>query len=64
MHHVDMGGNCEFLYEDSIEEIERTVLEIERDSQKYKKMLKVAKEKCIKNFSYSEISKRAIGIEE
>ncbi|MFQ9422696.1 MAG: glycosyltransferase family 4 protein [Christensenellaceae bacterium] len=64
MHHVDMGGNCEFLYEDSVEEIERTVLEIERDSQKYKKMLKVAKEKCIKNFSYSEISKRAIGIEE
>ncbi len=60
MRHVDLGGNAEFLYEDSVDEIKEKISEIYNDKEKYARMKKVAEEKGIKTFSYREISKRAI----
>ncbi len=59
MHHVDIGGNCEFLREDSAEEMKRVVENIAFDEEKYEKM-KLESEKGIKIFSYKEIAKRVI----
>lgn len=60
--HVDLGGNCEFLYDDSKSEIISKLKEIIYDKVKYQKMKKVAEELGIKKFSYKEISKHAIKI--
>lgn len=59
-HHVDLGGNVDFLTEDSIEGIERKIKSIVYGNDKYKLMKKVAEEG--KNtFSYKQIAKRSIG---
>lgn len=60
MHHVDVGGSCVFLHKDSIEEIKEAISDIIGDKEKYNEM-KLAAEKSKKDFSYSEIAKRAIG---
>lgn len=60
MHHVDTGGNCEFLHKDSKEEIKAVISSIFDDKEKYSEM-KQAAEKSKKDFFYSEIAKRAIG---
>ena len=60
MTHVDLGGNCEFLYKDSSEEIEMVINNILTEENKYENMKKVAMDKGLKQFSYSEIAKRAI----
>ena len=59
MHHVDFGGNCEFLYEDSAEEMAYVINNIILDKGKYNNMKKVAKQ-ARKEFLYSEIAKRVI----
>lgn len=63
MHHVDIGGNCKFLHEDSAEEIKHVISEIVSNRDEYDNMKKVAIEKGIKKFAYREIARRAIGIE-
>ena len=63
MHHVDVGGNCEFLFKDSAEEIEQLLISIINSKDKYTSMKKAAVEKGIKIFSYNEIAKRAIEVE-
>lgn len=60
MHHIDVGGNCEFLHKDSKEEIKEVIFKIIGDKEKYNEM-KQAAEKSKKDFFYSEIAKRAIG---
>ena len=55
--HVDCGNNAVFLYDDSVEEIKRTVLEIFKT--KHKSMLASAQE-CKHEFLYSVIAKKAI----
>lgn len=60
MTHVDVGGNCEFLFEDNVEEIESVLLSIINDRNKYLLMKKNAIEKGLREFSYSDIAKRAI----
>ena len=60
MHHVDTGGNCEFLHKDSTEEIKEVISEIIGDKEKYNEMKCVAEESK-KDFFYSEIAKKAIG---
>lgn len=60
MHHIDVGGNCEFLHKDSKEEIKAVISSIFDDKEKYSEM-KQAAEKSKKDFFYSEIAKRAIG---
>ena len=58
--HIDLGGNVEYLYLDSSDEIESKLLDIYFDSKKYEKMLNVSRDKGIKLFSYKEIAKYAI----
>lgn len=60
MTHVDVGGNCEFLYEDKVEEIELKLLSIIDNLERYVLMKKNAIEKGPHEFSYSFIAKKAI----
>lgn len=60
IEHLDVGGNCKFLYEDSVEEIEKVLTEIINDKEVYNEMKKVAVEKGIKQFLYSEIAKKVL----
>jgi glycosyltransferase involved in cell wall biosynthesis len=60
MDHVDLGGNCKFIYEVNISEIKRVLKEIISNQSEYQKMKRVAVEEGIKKFSYKEISRKAI----
>lgn len=60
MHHIDVGGNCQFLKGNSIEELKEMITKIYTGADLYKNMLKVATEKGRKSFSYQEIAKQAI----
>ena len=60
MHHVDVGGNAMFLYEDSVEEIKRVLLDLYMEPETLGQMREVAREKGISMFSYRAISQRAI----
>lgn len=60
MDHLDLGGNCKYLYSDSITEIKNVLREIISDKIEFEKMKEVAEEIGVKKFSYREISRRAI----
>ena len=62
MTHVDLGGNCEFLYEVNKEEIKRLLKEIITNKVKYYRMKKVAEDFGTKIFSYNDISQRALSV--
>lgn len=64
MTHVDRDGNCEFLCEDSVEEIKSILYEIVSNKEKYKSMKGAAENNCVSYFSYDQIAKRAIEMEE
>lgn len=59
-HHVDLGGNVRFLYEDSVDEIQRELEAFLEDPSRLAEMKKVAVEKGMQTFSYNDISQRAI----
>ncbi len=61
--HVDLGGNCKFLYKDSIDEIYDILINLINNGDELAKMRKVAESKGMKHFSYKEISARAIEAE-
>lgn len=58
--HVDLGGNCDFLYEDSVEEIQDKILAIIDDPIRYKEMKLVAETKGMDVFSYRKIAEKSI----
>lgn len=58
--HVDIGGNVIFLHEDSVGEIQSIIEELLNTPEKYRKMLNMAQGDGKKQFSYKEISRRAI----
>lgn len=58
--HIDLGGNCKFLYRDSIEEIKQVIGLIVNNKEQYKKMKNIAEEKGIKEFSYRKIALKSI----
>ena len=58
--HVDMGGNCLFLYEDNVEEIREKISLVLKDKEFYENMKIIAKEKGAKEFSYLEIAKKSV----
>lgn len=60
MEHLDLGGNCLFLDNDSIAEIKNKISSVYSDPKLYSKMSKVALDKGVKYFSYYDIAKRAI----
>lgn len=59
--HVELGGNVEFIHEDSVECIENILKEIINRPDKYQEMKDVAEKKGMEVFSYNRISERAIG---
>ena len=60
--HVDIGGNCKFLYTDTMEEIKFAIEELLNNPDFYLYMKKIDEENGIKYFSYKEISRKAIQI--
>lgn len=60
MDHIDLGGNCRFLYSDEASEIKQVILGILYAEGQYAAMRKRALEAGISTFSYREIARRAI----
>lgn len=58
-HHIDIGGNAEFLYEDSSEEIQRKLEELIYNPDKYQAMKQVA-ESCAGQFRYGNIARESV----
>lgn len=58
--HVDVGGNCEFLYEGSIDEIKSKLSSIIDNKTLYLKMKDVAENKGMSKFSYYGIAEKSI----
>ncbi|MEJ6951753.1 glycosyltransferase [Natronospora cellulosivora (SeqCode)] len=57
--HVDVGGNCKFIYKDSVEEIKKGIEDLVENSEEYKKMVSISK-RCRELFLYSATAKRSI----
>lgn len=57
--HVDLGGNAEFLYQNSAYEIQTKIEELLNNPEKYESMQIVAK-KGAKYFSYKDIAERCV----
>lgn len=57
--HIDLGGNCEFLYEDSVDEIKEKI-QLISSKDRYEPMRRTAEEKGMRTFSYREIARRSI----
>ena len=62
IQHVDVGGNCLFLNDINIDELKKIILKIASNDELYLKMKNVAMTKGVRQFTYSEIAKRAISI--
>jgi len=58
--HVDLGGNCKFLYNDSADEIYEVLLSLINNKNEIFKMKEVAETKGMKYFSYKNIALKAI----
>lgn len=59
-HHVDLGGNVQFLREDSAGEIRLAIENLIAHPEVYQRMKSVAVEKGMKEFSYAQIARKAI----
>ena len=58
--HVDLGGNVQFLTQDSAEEIQSMIEKLLNSPEKYAKMKEVAVSEGMRVFSYSDIARRSI----
>lgn len=58
--HVDVGGNVEFLTQDSVEEIQEKIVSLVEHPEKYKLMKQKAAEEGKNTFLYGRIANRAI----
>lgn len=63
-HHVDLGGNVRFLTQDDAEEIRRELLYLLENPEVYQKMRSIAETEGMKAFSYREIARKSICLEE
>jgi 1,2-diacylglycerol 3-alpha-glucosyltransferase len=61
--HLDVGGNCRFLHNDSEAEIKSELEGVIYNSDEYFKMKKVAENSGIDKFSYQKISRKSIQTE-
>lgn len=59
-NHVDIGGNCDFLFTDKYEELHEKLLKILSDKDYYMEMLKSAQSIKSEDFLYSTISKKSL----
>lgn len=60
MHHVDVGGNCLFLQEGTVEELKQKLMEVLDRRSVYCAMKQAAVQKGIDIFSYRRIAQRVI----
>ncbi|WP_079528157.1 glycosyltransferase [Halobacillus hunanensis] len=60
--HIDLGGNCKFLYKDTVEEIRERIIEILNNEENYVEMKKTAETKGMKAFSYAQIAKDSLEV--
>lgn len=58
--HIDLGGNCKFLYEDAVDEIKKEIIDLINNKESYNNMKLVANNRGIKAFSYKEIAANSI----
>lgn len=58
--HVDVGGNCQFLYEDTVNEIREKIETILNNQEMYENMKKIAEKEGIKKFSYLRIARQSV----
>lgn len=58
--HVDLGGNCKFVYNDSPTELKAIINNIINDKELYKYMKNIAMSKGMNAFSYKKIAKKSI----
>lgn len=58
--HVDIGGNCIFLYNDDEKEIVSHLSNLIDNPNVYQKLLNNAEKNIRKEFLYSEIAKRSL----
>ncbi len=61
-HHIDLGGNCLFIDQINIPQIQSCIKKLYRNKILLQKMKEVSSTKGIKKFSYFNIAKRAIEI--
>lgn len=61
--HIDIGGNCQFLYQDSTEEITKLLKEIIENNNVYEEMLKKATTNDKEQFLYSNIALKSLELE-
>lgn len=61
--HIDIGGNVEFLMEDSAELIKNKLSELLENPEKYRKMKECAASDRRHQFSYRVIARKAAGLE-
>lgn len=61
--HIDIGGNCLFLFNDTVDDIEKAVTETIKNKELYSNMREVAITKGMEVFSYEKIAKASIGID-
>lgn len=57
---VDLGGNCIFLYENTVEEMKKVITEIVNNKNLYEQMKNVASTKGMSTFSYKKIAEKSI----
>lgn len=62
--HVDLGGNCEFFYDDSTDEILEVLKNVIFDKCKYKQLLLNAEKKGMDEFSYKTIAYKSLNLRE
>ena len=60
--HVNVGGNCLFLYKDTTEEISEKIIEVIDNPDVYQKMKRIAEKEGIERFSYLKIARRSINL--
>lgn len=58
--HIDLDGNCKFLYKDSVDEMITVINGILNDKYLFKHMKTVASAKGMEVFSYEKIARRSI----
>jgi len=62
IQHIDLKGNCMFIEVGTSKEIKEIITKIHGDKSLYSSMRKTALNKGIKEFSYTDIARRAIDI--
>jgi len=63
-NHVDLGGNCKFLYGNSVDEIYKLLMSLINNKDELDHMREIAESEGMKFFSYKDISCRAIEFKE